>query len=803
MCAALTVVLLAWSVAAAEDAPIQVQPAEVVLTGPAARFTLLVDSGDVDGFVTDLTRDAAYRSLTPDICAVSETGVISSITDGNGRIQVRYAEQETEVSVVVRDTGAEPEFNFERDIVPILSRYGCNSSGCHGKAEGQNGFKLSVFGFDPAADYGALRSENRGRRLSLTRPEQSLLLRKACGDVPHGGGVRIARDSVEYSVLRNWVAAGAPFGHADDPRVATISMTPRERVMRPGAAQQVRIMATYTDGWEADVTALARFQSNNEGLCTVDDHGLVTAGQTPGDAAVMVSFMGHVDVLQVLIPQPATRGDRHGPPPGNDIDELVDAKLKRLNIVPSELCSDGDFVRRAFLDIIGTLPTAAEASAFLEDTAPDKRERLVQSLLERPEYAEFWGLKWADLLRVDSGALGHHAAYDYYGWIRDSFAANKPWDRFARELLTADGALHDAPAGWFYKVVTDPGARASTLSQVFLGVRIECARCHHHPFDRWGQADYAGMQAFFVQPTFKQTPRGELLFAQPNAPDVKHPRTDESIPAFALGTERPQASPAGDRRQALADWMTSPENPYFAQNLVDRLWAHFTGRGLVEPVDDLRLTNPPTNPELLTALTSRFVESGFDVHELIRHITASRTYQLSATPNETNSTDVQNYSRALLKPLPAEVLLDALCQVTDEPEKFQGLPDGFRAIGLWDSQVPHYFLKTFGRPMRASACECERVSEPNVSQVLHLMNSPEIAAKMERDGGRIARWANEIDDDAELLDEMYLTFYSRYPTSEEREALLEHLHSSASDRRQAIEDVAWTLLNGTEFLFNH
>ena len=744
-----------------------------------------------------------YRSLSPEVCTVSATGEISAIADGSGRVRVRHGDVEIEVSVSVRDTGTAPEFNFERDIIPILSRHGCNSSGCHGKAEGQNGFKLSVFGFDPSADFAALRSENRGRRISMTQPELSLLLRKSCGDIPHGGGVRITRDSVEYGVLQSWVAAGARFGDVDDPQVATIRIMPRDRVLRPGAEQQVRVVATYTDGREADVTALTRFQSNNEGLCKVDDHGLVTAGQTPGDAAVMVNFMGHVDVLRVLMPQSSTVGELRGPPPGGDIDELVDAKLDRLNIVPSELCSDGDFARRAYLDVIGTLPTADEAREFLDDASPGKREELIDSLLQRPEYAEYWALKWADLLRVDREILGHRAAYEYYRWIRESLAANKPFDQFARELLVAEGTLTEAPAGYFYKVVSEPGARASTISQVMLGVRIECAQCHHHPFDRWGQTDYAGMQAFFVQPAFKATSRGELLFAQSNASNVTHPRTGESIRAFALGTEQPQSSPEGDRRNVIADWMTSPENSFFAQNLANRLWAHFTGRGLVEPVDDVRLTNPPSNPELLAALSASFVESGFDAQALIREITASRTYQLSSAPNTSNANDRQNYSRALLKPLTAEVLLDGICQVTDVPEKFPGMPDGFRAISLWDSHVPHYFLKTFGRPVRTSACECERISEPTVSQVLHVMNSPEIAEKLERDDGRIAGWAKEIEDDTALLDEMYLTFYSRYPTSDEREVLLEFLQSTTTARREAIEDVAWTLINGTEFLFNH
>ena len=699
--------------------------------------------------------------------------------------------------------GEQPHrFNFENDIIPILSKYGCNASGCHGKAEGQNGFKLSVFGFDPAADYAALTQEGRGRRVVPAVPEKSLILVKAAGGVPHGGGVRLLRTSQEYQMLRDWIATGLSFGSAEDPHIESIVVSPREREMEPGGKQTLQVTASWSDGHTTNVTRHSRFQSNNEGLAAVDEGGLVTAGEVPGEAAVMASYLGEVAVFQALVPRTDRIDNYPELPENNFIDGLVYKKLRKLHVLPSGPGSDADFLRRAFLDIIGTLPTADEARAFLKDERSNRRALLVDELLKRPEFADFWALKWSDVLRVDRQALGHKLAYAYYRWIRECLAANIPYDEFCREIVAAEGPLSESPAASFYKVVTKPGEMAGTVSQVFLGVRIECAQCHHHPFDRWSQADYFGMQAFFTQVSFKSTLAGEALVAGPGAPTI-HSRTGESVFSHALATAAPHAEPAGDRRQLLAAWMTSPDNPWFARNLVNRTWAHFLGRGLVEPVDDMRLTNPPTNPELLDALARNFAESKFDFRQLIRTITASRVYQTSATPNATNARDNQNYSRAQLKSLEAEVLFDAVCQTTGIPEKFQGHPAGLRAIQLWDSQTPHYFLKLYGRPTRTTACECERAKEPSVGQVLHALNSPELHEKLSHAGGQIARLVARLGDDGALADELFLTFYSRFPADGERQTLKNHLKSHAADRRQAAEDIAWSLLNTAEFVFNH
>ena len=703
--------------------------------------------------------------------------------------------------------GLEPAsrpLNFENDIVPVLTKFGCNNSGCHGKAEGQNGFKLSVFGFDPQADHAAIVSEARGRRVFPGSPEQSLFLLKASGGLPHGGGVRIPVDRPEYQTLLRWLSSGTRFGTADDPHVESIKLEPGARQMPMNGSVQLRVEAVMSDGSRLDVTELATYQSNNEGLATVDENGRVTIGKVPGDVAVMASYLGKVDVFRALIPNADIQSPASSSPSpvalsdSNGIDQHVHAKLRQLKITPSPPADDATFLRRVYMDLIGTLPTADEARRFLNEKAPNRRAALVDQLLERPEYADYWALKWSDLLRVNRLELGRKRAYLYYRWIRDSFASNKALDRFATELITAEGPLRDEPAGHFYKVVSDPKQMASTLSQAFLGIRIECAQCHHHPYDRWGQEDYYGMQAFFGEVSIKSSSQGDWITSSNTAKAI-HPRTGKEVLAHALGEPEPASRPAGSARQTLAEWMTRKDNPYFARNMANRVWAHFMGRGLIEPVDDVRLTNPASNSDLLDAMAEFLKSHDYDQKALVRLITSSQTYQRSSEPNATNASDEQNYSRYPLKQMEAEVLFDAVCQTTGVAEKFAGVPDGSRAIQLWDSHVPHYFLQLFGRPVRATACECERVGEPTVAQVLHILNSPEIQAKLEHAGGRLVQLAQL--EDSELIDELFLTFFSRLPSPSER--TLSQAALRAPDRKKALEDLAWGMMNSLEFLYNH
>jgi hypothetical protein len=596
---------------------VTVDPAIVKLSGPGAVFSLLVHGKGPDGRLVDLTRSAKYQSQNSKTASVSDAGIIRALSDGKTQIVVEVKGQKKTVDVQVSESARPRQFHFENDIVPLFSRFGCNSSGCHGNSLGQNGFKLSVFGFDPVADHAALTKEDRGRRVLFSSPESSLLLRKASGSMPHGGGIRIPADSFEFETIRGWIAAGCPMGDPKAPHVTGIRVEPAERQLDMKGQQQLRVIARWSDGREADVTAHAKFQTNNEGLASVSADGLVSAGQVAGEAAVMASYMGSVATFRALVPRAEKIADYPKLPENNFIDGLVFKKLKKLNIIPSELADDADYLRRVYLDVIGTLPTSAETRKFLADKSGDRRSKLVDELLQRPEFADYWALKWADLLRVDRQVLGHKGAYGYYRWIRDSIAKNKPLDQFAREIVSAEGPLAENGPANFYKVVVKPGDRASTLSQVFLGLRIACAECHHHPFDRWSQTDYYGMQAFFAPVAL----RGDVLLASGQA-QAKHPRTGDTVSPHALGAQDPKNKNQNpnknqeskskiekDVRIDLAAWFTSPENPWFARNLANRTWAHFLGRGLVEPVDDVRDTIPPSNPEFVDALAKQLIEN--------------------------------------------------------------------------------------------------------------------------------------------------------------------------------------------------
>jgi hypothetical protein len=688
-------------------------------------------------------------------------------------------------------------FHFENDILPILGRYGCNSSGCHGKAEGQGGFKLSVFAFDPEADYAALTKEGRGRRVFPAMPDESLLLRKASGRTAHGGGTRIQHSSADYQTLRGWVAAGMPIGSPDAPRVIGLRVEPGELIMAMKAETALRVTARLSDGSEKDVTRHARFYSNNDAVAVVLADGKVHSLDVPGEATVMAAYMGEVGVFRAIVPRAGARSQA-ALPQLNFIDGLVDKKLAKLNVAASPLCDDAEFLRRVTLDLTGTLPAAEAARKFLANTSQDKRAKLVEALLKTSEFADLWAMRWADLLRVERAALGHEHAYGYYRWIRDSVLQNKPFDQFARELVTAEGPTSEVGAANFYRVVTKPGDMAGAISQVFLGIRIGCAECHHHPFDRWSQTDYYGMVGFFAP----VSARGDSVFSSGD-PITNHPRSKKPVFTHALGASIPEADPKGDRRIRLAEWMTKPDNPYFARNLSNRVWAWMLGTGIVEPVDDVRDTNPPSNPELLDALAKFAIDNKYDVKKLITVIAASRVYQASSHPNETNEKDERNFSRGLFKRPDAEVLLDMVCQATGVPEKFTGSPGVHRAVQLWDSKARHEFLKLFGRPVRATACECERTREPSVAQVLNLLNSPDVQAKLSHEAGAVARLVRDQKDNAKLVDELYLTFFARLPSKNEMTIATDHLTKRSATRRQAAEDLAWAMLNSTEFVFNH
>lgn len=776
-------------------------PPQVKLDGPEARYTLLISGKTASGRIVDLTRTAKFTLSDSAVALVSPTGEVMAKKDGTATLTVEAEGKSIQVPVTAMNTTKTRGFDFETDISPLLGRFTCNMSGCHGKAEGQNGFKLSVFGFDPSADFNAMVKESRGRRVFPASPHNSLLLTKASGQAPHGGGTKMPVGSEAYRILESWIAAGTPFGDGTAPRVTGLRVEPSERTLTFRDPQQLRVIAKYSDGRDVDVTRLARFQSNREVVASVDADGFVRTDTVPGEAAVMAAFMNEVAIFRVLVPRPG-RNVAIKRPAANFIDPLVDTKLAKLNVEASTAADDSEFLRRVYLDVIGTLPTADEARSFLASKDADKRAKLVDALLARPEYADLWTQKWADVLRVDRGVLGHKRAYTYFKWVRKSVADNKPFDAFARELIAAEGPLDEVGPANFYKAVTKPGEVASAISQVFLGLRITCAECHHHPFDRWSQDDYAGMAAFFSPVSVKKIGTAEATVSAGNF-TATHPRTKATVPATLLNGKPVEVLPGSDAREKLAEWVTSPENPYFARNLANRVWAQMFGNGIVEPVDDVRSTNPPTNPQLLDALAKFLVDNKYDVKKLIREIALSRTYQTTAHPTESNAKDDRNFSRALFRPVPAEVFCDMLSQSTGVPEKFDGVSAGVRAIQLWDSRAPSYILRIFGRPVRMSACECERVTEPTLTGVLHTLNSEELSNKLRHDAGTAAKWAKDIPDDKKLAEELTLTFYGRPPTAKEIETMTAHLRKHSSDRRRAVEDLMWAVLNTREFQQNH
>lgn len=787
--------------AARLDVAIRVSPPTVLLEGPEASEQLLVADMSPDGRSLDLSRSVTYEVAAPQVVRVDTAGMVYPLADGKTEIVIKQGTVQTRVAVEVRGFATPQPIAFEQEIIPILTKAGCNSGGCHGKAEGQNGFKLSVFGSDPAADHAALVSEARGRRIFLSDPVQSLLLRKSISEAPHGGGRRIDKGDRRYQRLLRWIVEGAALSGDASREVVSVAVEPEQQILAPNGAQQLRVIALDRSGRRWCVSAEAEYDSNAKTIATVDRQGLVQADAIPGEAAVLVRYLGHVAVCRITIPREGVKFDR--PAENNFIDKLVWDKLQRLGIAPSGLADDATFLRRAFLDCIGTLPTAAEARAFLADADAQKRAKLVDRLLAREEYADYWAMLWMDLLRVDKDRVTAPGAVAMARWLRRQFAENRPYDAFARDVLTVQGHTQAEGPGSFYKVLDTPEVLGRSISQLFLGVRIECAQCHHHPSERWGQDDYFGLAGFFTGIVRKNLPSGRMTIVSLAGTDLKHPRTGEPVAARALGAAPADFTRAIDRRLPLAEWMTAPDNRFFATAIANRLWAHYFGRGLVEPIDDLRATNPATNEPLLAALANHLREVKFDLKAFTRTLLASRAYQLDSHANESNASDEQNFSHAMHKALPAEVLLDSLCQVTNAPEKFNGWPEGYRAIQIWDNRMPSYFFRIFGRPVRASVCECERSNEPSISQALHLMNSNEVMEKIHSRTGRARQLADTELTPAAIIDELYLSALARFPREQERALLLEAFAQSGDGRRAAVEDVLWTLLNTKEFLYNN
>lgn len=776
-----------------------------LLSGRDSAQQLIITGHYDSGQIRDLSRDAKYSVSPEGIVRVSDGGYVTSVAEGKSTIHIKVdpgqdATIDVEVSNIVKDL----PINFGNEIVPLFTKFGCNGGGCHGKSGGQNGFALSLLGFEPQEDYEYLVKEGRGRRLFPSAPDQSLLLLKACAKLPHGGGHRIASDSPSYRLIRRWIEQGMPYGNPDDPTVTSIEVLPTERLMGRDSSQQITVVAHFSDGSTKDVTRTTTFDSNDTEMAEVDENGLVTTAKLTGSVAVMARYQGHVGVFRATVPLGIDVDNL--PKPKNFIDELVFNKLEALGLPASELSDDSTFLRRVTVDIAGRLPTLEETEAFLADGDPNKRAKRIDDLLASADYAEYFANKWASVLRNKRRAeIDKVATYAFFDWIRQCLNENKPYDEFVRDVLTATGEPGKNPPVAWYREVKDASAQLEDTAQLFLGMRIQCARCHHHPFEKWSQQDYYGFQAFFAQVGRKKSavPNQERIYHRRGLAQARNPKTGEMVKPTGLGGETLEISIDEDPRHALVDWMASEDNPFFANALVNRYWKHFFGRGLVDPEDDMRVTNPATNPALLDALAKDFIASGFDMKHLVRTICNSQTYQLSAEPNQWNANDKQNFSRYYPKRLNAEVLLDAIDQVTATSTNFSGMPSGTRAVELPDNGFNSYFLTVFGRPESSSACECERSGEANLAQSLHLLNSSEIQGKLTTGSGRASKLASDQQREHEAkIRELYLLAFSREPSREEIEIATTHIEKN-ENTKFAYEDIVWALLNTKEFLFNH
>jgi hypothetical protein len=707
-----------------------------------------------------------------------------------------------------------PQADFAQDIVPLLTRHGCNAGGCHGKASGQNGFRLSLFGFDPEFDHEAIVRQSRGRRISPAAPDESLLLLKATGQLPHGGGRRFAVASPAYRQLGSWIAAGAPAANPAAPRLVRIHVEPAMRMLADGQTERLRVEAEYSDGLRRDVSDQAQFSSNLETIASVDENGTVRAGDEKGEAVIMARFQGQVAVFRAVLPHGTPRADIPGFEPNNYVDRLAMEKWRQLGLLPSPPTDDATFLRRVTLDACGRLPTVDEVRGFLADSSSDKRRQLIDRLLDSPDYAAHAAMRWSAILRNSHHAGSAQVAHAFHGWIRDMIARNRPYDEFVRGIVAASGEWQDAPAvNWYWQTRDDQLHQTTAdTAQVFLGLRLQCARCHHHPYERWGQADYYGLAGFYARlgrKSFGQPP--PYFSATTVTTSERDPLTGKPpVPKYLDGPVA-EFGPEQDPRHGLVDWMARPDNPFFARALVNRLWGHYLGRGLVHEVDDMRETNPPSNPALLDALTQDFVERGFDMKHVVRTILNSRVYQLSSEPTEHNEHDRQNFARYYGRRLTAEVFLDAVDQATDVKTRFNGVSPQSRAIDLPHEGFASYFLDTFDRPRRVTSCECERSSGATLAQVLLLANSEEVENKLASKTGRLARLlgpekpaadAHAPPATAQIVDELYLATLSRPPRPDESASAVAYV-AAAADRSTAVQDLLWTLINTREFMFNH
>jgi hypothetical protein len=775
-----------------------VLPPTVELTGPEARQQLIAEAS-VAGHQEDWTRTAEWSSSDPKIATVDKDGIVHPVADGQATLTARAKGITATATVNVKGAKSPFTWSFRNHVTPVMTKMGCNQGACHGALAGKNGFKLTLRGYDPDVDYDTLTRQAVGRRVVLADPESSLILTKPAFVIPHGGGKRFDKASLEYRVVKEWIAAGAPPPAATDAEIRGLEVFPPSAVLAPNAEQQITVRASYSDGHTEDVTRWVKYSSSNEGVATVDDNGRVKMNGA-GEAAITLYYSSRVLYSRLSVPFPnnITSVDFQR---RNFIDDLALAKWKNLRLAPSKLADDPTFLRRAYLDAAGILPTAEEVETFLADNSPEKRAKTIEKLLERDEFVDFWTYKWSDLLLVSSRKLNTTSMWAFYGWIRQSVKENKPWDRFAREIFTSSGSTRQNGALNYFVLHKDPIDISENATQAFLGQRITCARCHNHPLEKWTQQQYYQMANLFARIGIKNGAMGDSIIFAKTSGDVLHPRLARPLAPTPLDGQSVSLDSTEDRRAAFAQWLTSPDNAMFARTVVNRVWANFMGRGLVDPVDDLRATNPASNEELLAALSKDFVANGYDVKRLIRTIMNSAVYQLSSEANATNQSDNIYYSKHIVRRLQAEVILDAMSRVTGAPTAFPGYPAGTRALQLPDTQVKSEFLASFGRPARNICDAGERSSDPTIAQALHVINGDTLNKKISAGDGTIALAMKMGLSDRRILEHVFLSAFSRYPTDSERQTLLSQI-ASAKNHKEALEDIVWAMLTSKEFLFS-
>ncbi len=784
---------------------IRILPDHVVLSGPDASQRVILQRTEADLIQEQITQEIHW-SVSPPTIASIRNGILTPLKDGQATLRAEHAGTTTEIALRVEDFNQPETWSFRNHVQPILAKFGCSSGACHGAAAGKNGFKLSLRGYDDHGDFIALTRHALGRRIIPQDPGRSLLLTKATGMIPHKGGKRFEIQSPEYRVIAQWIANGFPGPHDSDPRIERIEISPRHLTLSPGVEQQIIVRAYFDNGTQEDVTRWAKYNSANESVVRINESGkLSVIGH--GEGAVTAWYLSRIASSTITAPFESAQlpNESELSSSANLIDVEIHKKLTQLKIPPSSSATDSEFLRRSFLDTLGILPSAEEARKFLEDSSPEKRSQLIESLLKRPEFIDYWTYKWSDLLLVQSKRLGASAMWAYYRWIREQVARNTPWDEFVRQVVTARGSNLSNGAANFFVLHDDPQIMAETTTQAFLGMSINCAKCHNHPLEKWTNDQYYQMANLFARVRTKSGKANSesIVFTALNG-EVVQPLTGKpQLPTPLDGTPLESGSKT-DRRKHLADWLVSPTNPYFSRAIVNRVWANFMGVGLVEKIDDLRVTNPASNEELLSKLADYLADQQFDLKALMRLILNSEAYQRSSESNAINKEDSNFYSRYYPRRLMAEVMLDAFSQVTDAPTSFSGFPTGWRALQLPDSNIESYFLSSFGRADRAQTCVCERTDEPSIAQVLHIANGDTLNTKLTAPGNRIESELRAGLKPSQIVEGLYLRALSRFPTDNERRkltALLEE--SSPEDLRSVVEDLYWAVLSSREFLFSH